>query len=56
MIIIEGYFNLRKHFREIRYVLSSDIEIKAEKDIVQMQPNEKEGSDGSRDQNTSIHG
>ena len=34
-------FNLRKHFREIRYVLSSDIEIKAEKDIVQMQPNEK---------------
>ena len=24
-------FNLRKHFREIRYVLSSDIEIKAEK-------------------------
>lgn len=29
-------FNLRKHFREIRYVLSSDIEIKAEKDIVQM--------------------
>ena len=34
-------FNLRKHFREIRYVLSSDIEIKAEKDIVQMQPNER---------------
>lgn len=34
-------FNLRKHFRKIRYVLSSDIEIKAEKDIVQMQPNEK---------------
>ncbi len=26
-------FNLRKHFREIRYVLSSDIEIKAEKKI-----------------------
>lgn len=34
-------FNLRKHFREIRYVLSTDIEIKAEKDIVQMQPNER---------------